>query len=113
MSRGLKHKRRTKPQKKAKVRITPIDPSKPMGLPVNFTPSSRMTPEYIEYIASKVWRKKRRRVFYRDKHKCQECGATRWLQVHHLTYKRLFREPLSDLITLCRDCHKAAHGITD
>ena len=61
---------------------------------------------YMEYMASDVWDKKRRRILKRDDYTCQHCRATnKPLDVHHLTYKHLFKEPLKDLISLCRDCH--------
>ena len=31
------------------------------------------------------------------------------VDTHHKTYARLFREDLSDLLGLCRQCHEAAH----
>ena len=41
----------------------------------------------------------------RDGMKCQECGARSPLQVHHV--KGMKSHALSDLVTLCRTCHKA------
>jgi 5-methylcytosine-specific restriction endonuclease McrA len=37
------------------------------------------------------------------------CLSRERLEVHHLSYARLGREELSDLITLCHECHKAVH----
>lgn len=40
--------------------------------------------------------------------KCEACGANQLLQVHHLTYDRIFQEPMEDLMVLCRLHHEAA-----
>lgn len=53
----------------------------------------------------------RQKVLQRDGWRCQSCGAMSSLEVHH-------KQPRShsgadseeNLITLCDDCHKAAHG---
>jgi len=37
------------------------------------------------------------------------CGG-KGLEVHHLSYRRLGNELLSDLIVLCVGCHKKQHG---
>ena len=72
--------------------------------------------KYREYLASEKWQKKRQKVLKRDKNQCQQrkflffkCKSTRKLQVHHKTYKRVFKERLGDLITLCSKCHLAEH----
>ena len=62
--------------------------------------------DYSDYIQSPQWRTKARFVRSRDDNKCQICGATDGpLEVHHLTYDRLYHERPEDLITLCHDCH--------
>jgi DNA-directed RNA polymerase specialized sigma24 family protein len=67
-----------------------------------------------------VWQRARRKAFRRDDHECQRCGADedehlaeygRGLEVHHITPFRTFdnlerAHRLSNLITLCRPCHK-------
>ena len=52
------------------------------------------------------WRGIRAKVRARNGHRCQICGSTANLQVHHITpfrYQR--RHDLTDLITLCASCH--------
>lgn len=44
-----------------------------------------------------------------DAFRCVCCHASDRLQCHHLTYKRLFAERLTDLLTLCSECHAAVH----
>jgi 5-methylcytosine-specific restriction endonuclease McrA len=43
--------------------------------------------------------------------RCEKCGV-RASQVHHKTYRRdIERAYRSDLVALCRDCHKDEHGL--
>lgn len=62
--------------------------------------------EYHEYLAGPEWAAKRSRALSRGKNRCAACGSTSRLQVHHLTYARIFREDLSDLMVLCRQHHE-------
>jgi hypothetical protein len=41
---------------------------------------------------------------------CSRCGATKRLQVHHVTYARWMREKLEDVVVLCFDCHRDHHN---
>jgi 5-methylcytosine-specific restriction endonuclease McrA len=67
--------------------------------------------KYNAYLLSPAWRALRAKVLQRDKLVCQGCGrpgaAT---QVHHLTYDRVFREMMFDLVSVCDACHKAIHA---
>ncbi len=70
-----------------------------------------ITPKYQRYLDSSIkWKLKRLKVLRRDNHLCQECKEQTATQVHHLTYKRIFNERLSDLLSVCNDCHEAIHG---
>ena len=61
---------------------------------------------YNDYIQSDEWRIKASDVRKRDG-RCLICGTAEGpLEVHHLTYDRLYYESAGDLITLCPDCHK-------
>jgi len=66
---------------------------------------------YNHYIRGRKWKKKRQQAFLFYGRRCQSCGCTRNLQVHHKTYDRLGREWMSDLAVLCNDCHGIVHGI--
>ena len=67
------------------------------------------------YLRTPSWKLARRVVFFLRGKKCEICGKTWRLQVHHKTYKHLGNEWLhpNDLQILCRDCHKKAHGIKE
>ena len=42
---------------------------------------------------------------------CEGCGEAPAVEVHHLTYQRVGRELLFDLVGVCRACHDAAHFV--
>ena len=77
--------------------------------------------EYRKYLQSQKWQEKRKKVFERALKNanstnrfgvCEKCGYQPWrpiLQVHHLTYERVFHEEIEDLILLCPKCHKKHH----
>lgn len=59
------------------------------------------------YGKSNYWKRYRRRKIAQKGAKCEKCKKYNiTLDVHHLTYKRLFHERLSDTQVLCRSCHK-------
>lgn len=69
----------------------------------------RRKQSYEGFLDSPEWMAIRRSVLTRDQHRCQRCGATEGLHVHHLTYESRGRELNSDLTTLCSVCHKFVH----
>jgi hypothetical protein len=64
---------------------------------------------YAEYLQSAWWRERRNRSLQLAEYRCQQCGAKRDLQVHHVTYERLGAEEDGDLEVLCRGCHEGEH----
>lgn len=66
---------------------------------------------YVAYLASEHWADVRRRYWESRLPKCcHGCGASsRPLDLHHRTYKRLGGEYLTDLILVCRNCHRDIH----
>lgn len=67
----------------------------------------RMT--YAAYIGSDLWRERRALRLEKDGHRCQGCGSTEDLHVHHKTYERLGCELPDDTVTVCEDCHGFIH----
>lgn len=65
--------------------------------------------QYNEYLVSSEWLEKRRRVLERDNYICQACLVRKATEVHHLTYAHTFDEPLFDLVSVCRICHRRLH----
>lgn len=66
---------------------------------------------YRKYLLSDHWKRLRGRILKRDK-QCVRCGTTSGLQVHHKAYRDPWESALDEeLVTLCRVCHGAEHGI--
>jgi len=66
--------------------------------------------QYLAYIQSQEWELKRQETFKLFGRACKKCGAARHLQIHHKTYARFKHERVdTDLIPLCRPCHKGLH----
>jgi len=67
---------------------------------------------YQNYINSYEWRQKALAAKKFAGNKCQECGYTKNLEVHHLSYDNLYRERYCDVKVLCkRSCHRIADSI--
>lgn len=58
-----------------------------------------------EYLKSPEW-KKLRDGFLRGKTQCERCGEQKPLDVHHCNYRNIVNVKQSDLLAVCRDCHK-------
>lgn len=41
---------------------------------------------------------------------CEKCGSQRNLQIHHISYKHLYHEPLDELQIVCGYCHRKGSG---
>jgi hypothetical protein len=68
---------------------------------------------YAEKLKDPRWQKKRLQVLNQDEFTCQSCyGTDVELHVHHIEYTQQnpWDEPLYNLITLCKDCHKEIAG---
>ena len=77
--------------------------------------------EYQEYMRSEEWQRKRKERWKIDGLCCVMCGkelrypegGEGW-ESHHLHYKTLGHEnPITDLCTLCTNCHKMIHSYYD
>ena len=60
---------------------------------------------YKAYLRTPAWRSLSDQAKARDHYRCVLCGSPDELEVHHKTYKRVGREDLDDLVTLCHRCH--------
>lgn len=59
------------------------------------------------YLNTPEWRTKRADVLKRDNYICQACLKERATEVHHLNYDHYGKEPLFELISVCKSCHQA------
>jgi len=72
---------------------------------------------YRRYLRSQEWRQVSRAARARDKFRCQLCGGrgtrSNPLQADHVSYTAYnltAKTPLSDVRTLCRNCHQKVTG---
>lgn len=66
--------------------------------------------KYAAYLCSREWGVLREAVHARAMGKCERCVINDIDAVHHLTYKRQYKERLEDLQGLCERCHAFTHG---
>ena len=70
--------------------------------------------DYRDFLNTPYWDGVRNYKLKKSKYRCQLCGNKGVLNVHHKTYENHGREHIksvadSDLIVLCKDCHKKFH----
>jgi HNH endonuclease len=70
----------------------------------------RFSDEYISYLSSREWYRRRAGRLVAANFSCERCGCGEWLQVHHRTYERLGGERDEDLEVLCSYCHRETHN---
>lgn len=66
--------------------------------------------DYQRYLASREWALLREAVRTRSGNLCERCRARPHENTHHLTYARIGREELTDLLGVCRLCHAYLSG---
>ena len=58
-----------------------------------------------------AYRNLKQSVLTRDGWRCQKCGVSANLEVHHITPRNLLgHDKAENLITLCARCHRKSHG---
>ena len=62
-----------------------------------------------EYVLTPHWAEVRTWMLTFADHKCVLCESKILLDVHHNNYRCLGEETYTDLVVLCRGCHKAFH----
>lgn len=64
--------------------------------------------EYVNYLRSEKWKRKRLAKGFSVGFCCERCGqyARDGFEIHHKSYARIFKEPLTDLMFLCPNCHR-------
>lgn len=68
--------------------------------------------KYLSYLESDKWTELRNKRLEMDGYRCSVCKNPNNLQVHHLKYPAILgTESLSDLMTLCQNCHKKIDDI--
>ncbi len=71
--------------------------------------------DYDQFLLSPYWLDLRKETL-NNRDKCEDCGFTKLLQLHHLYYYRNGRSVLYHerehpgiFVVICRDCHKKRH----
>lgn len=98
------------------------DKKKPRGMPhyewiqtrkpkrLKFSPpATQNQSRYRDYLQSDHWKIFRISVLVQRGYKCELCGSTREINLHHLTYVRLGHELPTDVQVLCYPCHSKVH----
>ena len=62
------------------------------------------------YLRSPHWKALRRLKISSVGYRCEKCKTRGRLDVHHIHYRNLGNEKLSQLRVLCRACHRKEHG---
>jgi hypothetical protein len=78
----------------------PLDDWKPLPPP---------SMPYREKLKDPRWQRKRLRILSRSEQKCEECGSSDNLEVHHCYYRygrEVWQYPDKALLALCRKCHE-------
>ena len=65
--------------------------------------------DYAEYLKTEHWKAVRGWAMSLAGNKCQVCGRTARLNVHHNNYYHLHHESPRDVVVLCEDCHMMYH----
>lgn len=68
---------------------------------------------YNEFLSSEYWQEVRNKMLLLHNNKCQYCGSSKMLQVHHFSYNNHGDElnHIEDLRLLCKDCHRKMHNL--
>jgi len=66
--------------------------------------------KYADYLNSIDWKGVKTRLFQERGKRCELCNSARNIEVHHTTYKNIFREKMEDLMVLCFRCHRNIHS---
>jgi hypothetical protein len=74
---------------------------------------SNESEKYGLYLTSREWSLKKEMIKKRSKGICERCKHNKSQAVHHLTYKRKYKEQLDDLIDICNGCHDFIHAKTN
>ena len=83
---------------------------------INKIVSEKATPysPYNEQLKNEKWKAFRNFIFVVRGYKCEMCGATQKLQVHHPNYikgRKAWEYTCNEVIVLCEQCHRKAHGL--
>ena len=76
----------------------------------NYSPDQQW---YSRYISSQHFRELRAERLKKDDYRCHRCRSAKNLHCHHITYERIGREDIDDVVMLCGSCHSTIHGMNN
>lgn len=92
---------------------TGIEPSEAAGVKPNYTyyekdatKISHCDDTYMKFLRSKNWRIFKMYLYSHRGHKCELCGCTHGLQVHHVNYRNWQDPDQRKLMIVCEHCHE-------
>ena len=62
-----------------------------------------------KHLLTQYWKDLKAKRIHVFGNKCEACGCTGPLELHHVTYVRLGAEQLDDVRLTCRSCHQSTH----
>lgn len=63
-------------------------------------------------LSARLTNAQRKAIYRRDGYRCALCDSTKYIQLHHIIPRGAGgTDHPHNLITLCADCHAAAHGM--
>ena len=66
---------------------------------------------YVSYIQSDCWLARRHAYYATHARECVGCKSTDGVELHHLSYERVYAELDTDLMPLCQRCHSQVHQV--
>lgn len=94
--------------KENRIRIG-FDKGKHPNRNVNKRIYKRIPKTYLLYIKSEWWTKRKNQYFKRYGRRCEVCGSTEKIQLHHKLYGKYYHELDRDLVALCFFHHDQLH----
>ena len=65
----------------------------------------------LDYMKTEQWKQFKLERLRIAQNKCESCGSTHNLHLHHITYERLTQELIEDVAVLCNECHNYIHSV--
>ena len=101
---------KSKPKPKSKFNYTDSTPEVDPKRQLMFISNA----EKLSYMTTKQWKQLKLERLRIAQNKCESCGSTHNLHLHHITYERLTQELVEDVAILCGGidgCHQKLHDI--
>jgi 5-methylcytosine-specific restriction endonuclease McrA len=100
--------RRIKPISNSQYKKLKQNKFKKERKPIECIDTKEIVTSYTQYLRTEHWRKARLQKLLLNP-LCEKCDSCADLTIHHKTYKHLGQESLTELLTLCVDCHSKLH----